>query len=299
MTLNFSKTNLVRSKNSFIDFIKGREDFSSLPVNLVFMAFVLNKKGIASNWNRCGAIDLDFVWFFCNNYNDIDKRLSNIREWCIFKDLFSGDEIPSFTDLTEKYSLTYPSSSFRDCTLAISGLFFTVNGVWTYCSPECVNFDNTRVSPLFLGVAVKNSILLNNLGIVSIYDLVRKYIESNIEDLRLYLVSKRVSDDMSILTLLDYVEKGIYDPEYYREAHYLDSSRMVYLVGKYLKQYEGIKIEEDLVHPLSFYLYSPEGSDMKRILVSKPSYAKIKQFMECYSNSRGEDPYKLLVTCLI
>lgn len=297
MTLNFSKTNLVRSKQNFVSFIKGIEEFNTLSEDLAFFAFVLIRKGIHLSWKWSGSIDADFIHYFCNNYNQINKDLSDVQEWNILRDLLSGKSIGSYLDLAEKYSLTYPNSTFRDCMLVISGLFFTINGEWDYCKPECVGKDNTKVSPLFLGVSVKNTLVLQKEGIISIYNLVSKIIKDNISDLRTYLVSIRVSEEMSISALLDYLERNIYDPEYYREACYLDSYRLLYIIGKYIKKYEGVKIVKDSVHPLSFFLYSPDELNKKRIYVSKSSYSRVLNFIDACDS--GKDIYKSFIEYLI
>lgn len=298
MTLNFSKTNLVRSKQNFVSFIKGVEKFNALSENLAFFAFILEKKGIELNWKWSGRIDSDFIIYFCTNYDKINEDLEDVREWQILRDLLSGDSIGSYIDLAEKYSLTYPSSTFRDCMLVVSGLFFTYNGEWTYCKPSCVKEDDTRVSPLFLGISVRNTLLLQKEGIISIYDLVNKLIRDNIVDLRSYLVSIRVSDDMGISAILDYIERGIYDPEYYREACYCDSYRLLYIMGKYIKDYKDIEIVEDTNHPLSFIFYSPDKLNKRRVCVSKSSYKRVLIFVNTYNNN-NTSIYESLIECLI
>lgn len=296
MVLSWSKSSVLRSRNSFDSICKTSDRLKNLESGKAFFAYVIYTGGaLLLKHDPLDKKEEEFISWFCENFSEIDSDLSSVKEWCILRDLLSGENVLSFNEIIERYSLTYTVFSLGNYAGAVSSFFFKRNDNFVYCKPNLVaTKDYAYVSPLFLGVSAQTVCLLDSKGLYTIERIVYDFIKSGIPEMEDFLFEMGMRETMEKLAIIDYIERGVYDPEYYSTVVSIEASRLFYIIGKYLKLYNDIKIEEDPKHDNSYILYSPKHTESKRVLLlSKEANAHLKEYMA--KLSMGEDPLSNLL----
>lgn len=295
-----SKNSLESTKSRFLKEIKPNiykgynEDIVFFGVSLVYPLREIGGKGkrFYINFEDLSIPKNSFISYFIKNFEYINHNFSDFKEWnflCSLHNVFneSNGVIANYSYLSSKYRLSNISYNIDLYSKIISSMFVYDGITWNICSTSMLNKDDTRVSPFFLGLSDNGLLRLLNAGIHSIQDIKdrSKIFESVIDYFRSNEV--RLFYEMDVKAIIDYIEKGIVDPSYYRSSVYLERYRLCYVIGRYLSSFGKIVIQEDSQHPNSFYLYSEQGSHEKRIRVSPfDASVLLKYKQEC---EKGKD----------
>lgn len=297
----FTKANLINSKRVFSEIDLERLGFN-YPRWRVFFATVLDMGGgLYTHWNSVTlrTENKPFINWFCSNYDEINDTLSSVKEWCVVRDMLYSEETPSFYTVAEKYSCQYNMFYILSMYAYIVSNFFRSRGDSFYCvNPMCIDSKEYQyVSPLFLGVSPEAVRNLNTHGISTIAEIIFSYAKSGETAMDDYLGTLKVSDPLDKMAITDYIEKGVYDPEYYSTVVSLDYSRLFYVVGKCIKYNNGIIIKEDTSHPKSYTLYTPGGETFKRVLLEgKVSIEKLEAYKK--QLDEGKDALECILTLI-